>query len=166
MSDIGDGLSTIGGWLSDGCNSFKDFAVEAGEFIWGLVTFTVEPSITLPTVFDIGPPARSNSPWGSAFQMWDCGAGGECDSGSDIAVYCVDCGFYSRTYTTGSIRVSPVLGVLGGKVALTGGLPAGLSIGLDANGLYSGEVFRNRVAGFGLSPYQIPGDSPWPGAHA
>jgi hypothetical protein len=155
VSFVGEGLEAIASWLGAVVSDIASWVEDAVEWIIDNLSLELGASVSVP--IDFGPQPEESSPWGDAFKMWSCGdkCGG---SGNDIAVYCVDCGFHGDLETGGSIRVSPILGVLGGTVEINGNLKAGLNLGLDAQGgVFKDNIFKKQLLAIGLTPYQIPG---------
>jgi hypothetical protein len=115
----------------------------------------VELSIEVPK-----DPKLEDSPFGKAIKIGefseDAGASGK------MTVYCVDCGIKGNMNIKGHLEIDFKLAfifqnpIMKAEINIDGGLSAGLSLGFDAQVLFTKEI-KKQIAVFPISPLAIPG---------
>jgi hypothetical protein len=151
VSALGDGLTAVADWLAGAAKDVAVWVEHAAEWIIDNLALNLDGTVSLP--FNVGPSPEESTPFGNAFKMYPKAG----SSGSNIEAYCVQCGVHGDLDAIGTLRVSPILGIIGGSLEFTGSLSAGLNIGLDAHGTHDGKIFQEQLGPtIPLSVFAIP----------
>lgn len=117
------------------------------------------PSISIPGTFTVAPANDSQSPWGPAALIYNGSTANSAQTANaDIALYCVNCGARATVILGGSASFS-ISGLHDLQASVGLDFYAGLSIGLDANAVYSDtkkkELVNRALPALGFSVAKV-----------
>lgn len=97
---------------------------------------TVEPKVQGTADIKLGPNDNAVSPWGNAALLFSEGSSSSTSS-SNIALYCVNCGFKGHVVIAGSAKFNILDGLNALTVGMNANIEAGLNLGLVASATFS-----------------------------
>ncbi|KAL9060466.1 MAG: hypothetical protein Q9162_000639 [Coniocarpon cinnabarinum] len=104
----------------------------------------IEPKVQGVADLKLGPNDNAQSPWGNAALLFSR-SGSTQSTASDVALYCVNCGFKGHVVLAGSAKFNILDGLNALTVSTNANIEAGLNLGLVASATFSNTQKKSLI---------------------